>query len=103
MYSYSYFYAGALTATLTEVFAWFFLSCKPNARVKLAKTGHGPHSSQINCVVLCIIFYRLCSTTYFLWVTVYCNTATGCQTKLQLNKWINKIYNGVAQICEHIY
>jgi hypothetical protein len=39
--------------TLTEVFQCFFLSCKANARVKLAQTGHGPHSSQINCVVLC--------------------------------------------------
>ena len=33
------------TATLTEVFPCFFLSCKANARVKPAKTGHGPHSS----------------------------------------------------------
>jgi hypothetical protein len=32
-------------ATLTEVFPFFFLSCKANARVKPAKTGHGPHSS----------------------------------------------------------
>ena len=42
------------SATLTEVFPWFFPSCKENARVYLAKTGHGPHSSQ-------------------------CTTATGCQ------------------------
>ena len=33
------------TATLTEVSPCFFLSCKANARVYLAKTGHGPHSS----------------------------------------------------------
>jgi len=33
------------SATLTEVFPCFFLSCKANARVKLAKTEHGPHSS----------------------------------------------------------
>jgi hypothetical protein len=32
-------------ATLTEVFPCVFLSCKTNARVYLAKTGHGPHSS----------------------------------------------------------
>jgi len=32
-------------ATLTEVFPCFFLSCKANARVKPAKTGHGLHSS----------------------------------------------------------
>ena len=30
---------------LAEVFPCFFLSCKANARVYLAKTGHGPHSS----------------------------------------------------------
>jgi hypothetical protein len=33
-------------AFLTEVFPCFFLlNCKANARVKPAKTGHGPHSS----------------------------------------------------------
>jgi hypothetical protein len=32
-------------ATLTEVFRSFFLSCKANARVYLAKTEHGLHSS----------------------------------------------------------
>ena len=31
--------------TVTEAFPCFFLSCKANARVKPAKTGHGPHSS----------------------------------------------------------
>ena len=42
---------------LTEVFPCFFLSCKANARVKLAKTGHGPHSSTlvVICVVPCIV------------------------------------------------
>jgi len=29
----------------TEVFPCFFLSCKANAKVYLAKTGHGLHSS----------------------------------------------------------
>ena len=32
-------------ATLTEGFPCSFLSCKGNARVYLAKTGHGPRSS----------------------------------------------------------
>jgi len=36
-------------ATLTEVFLCFFLSCKANARVNLAKTGHGPHSPILLC------------------------------------------------------
>jgi len=31
--------------TLTEFFPCFFLSCKANARVYLAKTKYGPHSS----------------------------------------------------------
>jgi hypothetical protein len=39
--------------TLTEVFPCFFLSCKANAKVKFAKTGHGPHSSTL--VVICVV------------------------------------------------
>jgi hypothetical protein len=39
--------------TLTEVFPCFFLSCKANARVKLAKMGQGPHSSTL--VVICVV------------------------------------------------
>jgi hypothetical protein len=38
---------------LTEVFPCFFLSCKANARVKLTKTGHGPHSSTL--FVICVV------------------------------------------------
>ena len=43
-------------ATLTEGFPCFFFSCKANARLQLEKTGHRPHSSQINCVVLCNVY-----------------------------------------------
>ena len=44
------------SATLTEVFPCFFLSCKENAKVKLTKTGHGSHSSYLlKCVVLCTV------------------------------------------------
>ena len=49
--------------TLTEVFPCFSLSCKANARVKLAKTGHGPHSSTLVCIcivrLLFVLFYEL--------------------------------------------
>ena len=46
-------------ATLTEVFPCSFLSCMANARVYIAKTGHGPHFSLlVNCVVLCIVLRR---------------------------------------------
>ena len=44
---------GYSSATLTEGFPCFFLSCKANARVKLAKTGHGPQSSKL--VVICVV------------------------------------------------
>ena len=51
IYIYTY-----IPATLTDVLPSFSLSCKANARVYLAKTGHGPHSSQlVNCVVICIV------------------------------------------------
>jgi len=51
------------SAILTEVFPCFFLSCKADAGVKLAKTGHGPNSSKflVICVVLLlfVLFYVL--------------------------------------------
>jgi hypothetical protein len=66
--------------TLTEGFPCFFLSCKENARVKLAKTGHGPHSSTLVCVcvvrLLFVLFYVL-----LVCVNVYCHRVT---TQLQL-------------------
>ena len=59
---------------LTEVFPCFFLSCKTNARVKPAKTGHGPHSL---IFVLFYVLFVLCRSLYCLCVYVYCTTATG--------------------------
>jgi len=50
------------SAPLTEVFPRFLLSCKANARVKHAKTGHGPHSSKI-CVLFYVLFV-LCRSVY---------------------------------------
>jgi len=76
--------------TLTEVFPCFFLSCKANARVKLAKTGHGPHSTTLVCIcvvrmLLFVLFCcYLCCSMYCLCVNVYCHWVT---TQLQL---INK-------------
>jgi hypothetical protein len=49
--------------TLTEGFPCFCLSCKANARVKLAKMGHGRHSSTLVCIcvvrLLFVLFYVL--------------------------------------------
>ena len=39
--------------TLAGVFPSIFFSFKTNARVKLANTGHGPHSSTL--VVVCVV------------------------------------------------
>ena len=57
----------------------FFLGCKANARVILAKTGHGPHSSKI-VVLFYVLFVWYCSM-YCLRVNVYCHRVT---TQLQL-------------------
>jgi len=77
-------------AILTEVFSCFFFSCKANARVKPAKTGHGPHSSTL----LCCSMYCLCCSMYCLFCDVpsiicvcicvlnYCHRVA---TQLQLN------------------
>ena len=68
-------------ANPTEVFPCFFLGCKANDRVILAKTGHGPHSSNC-CVVLCIV----CFVSFYVLfvckcVLYYCHRVT---TQLQL-------------------
>jgi len=73
-----------------------FLSFKANARVKLAKSGHGPHLFRIIvlCVVLvivlcyffmlfcCYIVLLLCCSVIICVILcidyVYCTTATGC-------------------------
>ena len=50
------------SATLTEVFPCFFLSCKENARVNPAKTGHGVHPSKI--FMLFYALHVLCRSVY---------------------------------------
>jgi hypothetical protein len=39
------------------LFFFFFLSCKANARVKLTKTGHGPHFTTLVCICVVRLFY----------------------------------------------
>ena len=55
----------ALFGYPTELFPCFFLSCKTNARVKPAKTGHGPQSSKI---FVFYVLFVLCSSVYCLCV-----------------------------------
>ena len=81
-------------ATLTKVFPCLFLSCKANARVKSAKTGHGPHSSWflcccmycLFCVVLCIVCVYMCTVLL----------PPGCQPNC------SKIYHIVYHIIPYI-
>ena len=50
-----------------------FLSCKANARVKLAKSGHGPHlfrMSFVLCLSLCMLLSLCCSVVIMLYC--YC-------------------------------
>ena len=89
---------------LTEVLPWFFLSCKANARVKLAKKGHGPHSSKL--VVICVV--RLLFVLFYVLfvckcVLYYCHRVT---TQLQLtnisyhNQWGFKVLISLADVSE---
>jgi hypothetical protein len=66
------------STTLTEVFSCSFLICNANARVYLAKTGHGPHSFQLVNLFSISFLCRLCCSVYCLCVNVYCTTATVC-------------------------
>jgi cobalamin synthase len=77
--------------TLTDVFPCFFLSCKANARAKLAKTVHGPQSTTLVCIcvvrmLLFVLFgCYFCCSMYCLCVNVYCHWVT-TQLKL-INKY----------------
>jgi hypothetical protein len=86
------------SATLTEGFPCFFLSCKANTRVKPAKTGHGPHTSKIFvlfyvlfCVVL-LLFMCICALYYRHQVA----------TQLQLNIYHISYYITSYIISHHI-
>ena len=52
------------SATLTEDFPCFILSCKANARVKLAKTGHGRTLPKFLCrfmyCLFCVVLRIVC-------------------------------------------
>ena len=69
--------------TLTEVFPCFFLSCKANARVKLAKSGHGPHSSTLVCI--CVV--RLLFVLFHVVIVFKCVLPRG-DNPIAVNKYI---------------
>jgi hypothetical protein len=84
-----------VSLTLIEGFSCFFFSCKANARVKLVKTGHGPHSSTLVdiCVVrlLFVLFgcYLCCSVVicvfrllFVLFVCYLCCSVVICVVRL---------------------
>jgi len=47
----------------------FFLSCKANSRVKLAKSGHGPHLFRI---VIFVVLLSLCCSVVVIMLYSYC-------------------------------
>jgi hypothetical protein len=69
--------------TITEIFPCFFLSCKANGRVKLAKTGHGPHSSTL--VVICAV--RLLFVLFYVLFVCKCKMPLG-DNPTAVNKYI---------------
>jgi len=95
MYSYCYIYVFLLTsmfcslysanwhspATLTDVLPCFFFSCMANARVYLAKTGHGTHTSKLVICVILLLFVLLYALFVYIFIPYYCQRVT---TQLQL-------------------
>jgi len=59
---------GTLQLPYLTIFPFFLLSTKANARVKSAKTGHGPHSSKK--FVLFYVLFVLCRSLYCVCVCV---------------------------------
>jgi len=69
-YCHNYVFSLYVYAWLTwlRIFPCFFLSCKANARVKPAKSRHGPHSSSF----LCYSMYFLCSMYFCVLLCIVC-------------------------------
>jgi hypothetical protein len=88
--------------TLPEGFPCFFLSYKANAKVKLAKTGHGPHCSTL--VVICVV--RLLFVSFYLLFVCKCVLPPG-DNPIAVNKYIisysrcavNKTYKTQPYTC----
>jgi len=78
--------------TLTEVFPCFFLSCKANARVKLVKMGHGPHSSTL--LVICVVL--LLFVLFYVLFVCKCVMPPG-DNQIAVHKYIN--INNVEKYC----
>ena len=70
-------------ATLTEGFPCFFLGCKANAWVILAKTGHGPHSSKI----VVFVVYIVCFLLFYILFVCKCVLPPG-DNPIAVNKYI---------------
>ena len=77
--------------TLTEGFPCFFLSCKAKARVKLAKTGHGLHSSIL--LVICVV--RLLFVLFYVLFVCKCVPPPG-DNPIAVNKYIIHFPSGMA-------
>jgi hypothetical protein len=74
-YVYVFFHRARLhsSATLTEVFPCFLLSCKANVRVKTCKAGARPAlNSRYFCVVLRIVCFLCCSMYCLFWLYCLC-------------------------------
>jgi len=65
-------------------FCVFFLSCKANTRVKLAKMGHSPHSSTL--IVICVV--RLLYVLFYVLFMCKCVLPPG-DNPIAVNKYIN--------------
>jgi hypothetical protein len=81
--------------TLTEVFPCFFLSCKANARLKLAKTGYGPHYSTLVVICVVVLLFVLFSVLFLCICVLYCchRVATQLQlinTSTYIKSWFNR-------------
>jgi hypothetical protein len=67
----------------------FFLSCKANAKVKLAKTGHDPHSSTL----VCICVARLLFVLFYVLFVCKCVLLPG-DNPIAVNKYIIPYFHG---------
>ena len=81
------------SATLTDVFPYFSLGCKANARVKPKKMGARPALFQNFCVALCIVCFVLFCVLFVCKCVLYYCHRVATQLKLTNISYIINTYN----------